>query len=219
MSMPHHRICSILIGLLLQTLPVLGSDDLQKVAARAGSDRYQLRPGDTIELNFPFVSAFNQTVTVQPDGYVILRVIGDVRVENQTVPELTQQLRTRYATILRDPMITIEVKDSVKAQFTVTGEVERPGKYELRGEITVAQGLAMAGGFKQGAKRSDVRLFRSGSNAGAEVVQLSAKQLRGNHTDGELRLRPGDVMFVSKSHLPALGTLISVGYLLTWFVR
>ena len=38
--------------------------------------RYRLTPSDVLELTFPYVTEFNQTVTVQPDGYVTLRAVG-----------------------------------------------------------------------------------------------------------------------------------------------
>src|SRR4051794_10584045 len=49
--------------------------------------RYRLQQGDTFELIFPFVTGFNQTVTVQRDGFVSLRLVGDVKAAGQTVPE------------------------------------------------------------------------------------------------------------------------------------
>src|SRR6185369_328312 len=48
--------------------------------------RYSLRPGDVLELTFNFSPEFNQSVSVQPDGFVTLREIGDVHVAGQTVP-------------------------------------------------------------------------------------------------------------------------------------
>ena len=70
---------------------------------------YRLRSGDVLELNFPFVPDFNQTITVQPDGFVTLRALGTLRVQSMTVPELTEKLRTEYDTILQDPVVTVEL--------------------------------------------------------------------------------------------------------------
>jgi polysaccharide export outer membrane protein len=92
---------------------------------------------DILDLNFPFTPEFNQTVTVQPDGYITLRAVGDLHVEGQTVPEVTQSLRTAYGKILRDPVITIALKDFDKPYFIVSGEVARPGKFDLRSDTTV----------------------------------------------------------------------------------
>src|ERR1700730_17738047 len=49
--------------------------------------RYQIRRGDTFDLEFAYSAEFNQTVVVQPDGYITLRGIGMVPVEGQTLPQ------------------------------------------------------------------------------------------------------------------------------------
>lgn len=182
--------------------------------------RYRVRQGDSLELLFPFVPAFNQTVTVQPDGYVSLRVVGDVQVEGQTVPELEAALRARYAAIMRDPVMTIALRDFEKPYFIASGEVERPGKYELRGETTVAQALAMAGGLKDRARRSQVLVFRSTSGDGIEVKELDLKRmLNQDRPESDLKLTPGDMVFVPKRRIPASSTYLPVLSLLPWLIR
>jgi polysaccharide export outer membrane protein len=162
--------------------------------------RYQLCRGDVLELDFPFTPEFNQTLTVQPDGYITLRAVGDLHVEGQTVPEVTQALQTAYRKILRDPVITIALKDFDKPYFIVSGQVGRPGKYDLRGDTTVTQALAIAGGFNDSAKHSQVLLFRQASSDWVEVMKVNLKQmLRAQNLSEDLHLRPGDMLFVPKS--------------------
>jgi protein involved in polysaccharide export with SLBB domain len=62
------------------------------------SPRYRIEPGDTFDLTFELSPEFNQTaVAVQPDGFVTLRSVGDVKVAGQTVPEVTQTLKQAYS--------------------------------------------------------------------------------------------------------------------------
>src|SRR5437899_2721664 len=61
--------------------------------------RYQMCRGDIFELSFPFTPEFNQTITIQPDGYVTLTGVGDLYVVGKTVPELRESLQTVYAKI------------------------------------------------------------------------------------------------------------------------
>src|ERR1700686_2452266 len=79
--------------------------------------RYKLRPGDAFDISFELSPEFNQTVTVQPDGFVTLRGMGDVHVAEQTVPQLTATLRIAYSKILNDPLISIVLKDFEKPYF------------------------------------------------------------------------------------------------------
>src|SRR5439155_12747122 len=84
--------------------------------------RYTLRPGDAFDISFELSPEFNQSVTVQPDGFVTLRGIGDVHVAEQTVPQLTGTLRTAYSQILNDPIISIVLKDFEKPYFIADGQ-------------------------------------------------------------------------------------------------
>jgi polysaccharide export outer membrane protein len=172
-------------------------------------ERYRVRTGDSLELLFPFVPSFNQTMTVQPDGFINLRVVGDLHVAGQSVPELAQVLRERYAVILRDPVINVELRDFEKPYFVAAGEVERPGKYDLRGDTTLMQALAVAGGFKERAKKTHVVVFRRGPG-GPEAVQvqeIDAKRvLEGKQLVDDARLEPGDLIFVSRTHVPNMAT-------------
>jgi polysaccharide export outer membrane protein len=162
--------------------------------------RYQLKKGDTLELNFPFVPSFNQAVTVQPDGFITLHYLGDIRVEGKTVPELRAMLRAQYEKILQDPVLTVELKDFEKPYFIVSGQVDKPGKYELRGETLVTQAVALAGGFKEQAKHSQVLLFRRVSDEWVQVKRLNLKKMfHRSNLQEDLYLQPGDMLFVPTS--------------------
>src|SRR6202049_1296701 len=64
------------------------------------NQRYQLHSADVLELTFPYTPEFNQSVTVQPDGYISLRGAEDIRVEGQTLPEVSKSLRIAYSRVL-----------------------------------------------------------------------------------------------------------------------
>ena len=183
--------------------------------------RYRLRAGDVIELNFPFVPAFNHTITIQPDGYVTFRAIGGVRVGGLTIPELTDTLRTKYATILRDPVITVAVQEFEKPYFIVAGEVERPGKYDLRGDTTVTQAVAIAGGIKDHGKYSQAAVFRRLPDGRFEAKTLDLKKMLNEaQLSGDMRLESQDMIFIPRGrHVKAselTSTLASSLWILTF---
>src|SRR5437867_3469504 len=140
-----------LSGIVLLTCPLAGRTNLsgsnQEPAFQERFPRYRLRAGDVLELNFPFTPEFNQSVVVQPDGYINLRAVGEIRVQDKTTPEVVEALRSVYGTILRDPTITVELKDFEKPYFVVGGEVAKPGKYDFRGDTTFVYAVSSAGGF------------------------------------------------------------------------
>lgn len=164
------------------------------------SPRYQLRKGDSFDLDFALSPEFNQTVAVQPDGYVTLKGVGSIFVEGQTVPELTETVRAAYAKILHDPVITVALKDFDKPYFIAAGQVTKPGKYDLRGPLTVTEAVAIAGGFNENAKHSQVVLFRPASNGMFEAKLLNVKKLLASRNLSEdVYLQPGDMLYVPQS--------------------
>jgi len=162
--------------------------------------RYKLRPGDVFDVVFELSPEFNQTVSVQPDGYITLRGIGDVHVAEQTVPQLTATLRTAYENILHDPLISVTLKDFEKPYFIADGQVGRPGKYDLRGTTTLTEAVAMAGGFQDSAKHSQVLLFRRVDDnwVSAKIFNLKKMEKSGNLGE-DPTLHPGDMLFVPKN--------------------
>jgi polysaccharide export outer membrane protein len=137
---------------------------------------------------------------VQPDGFITLRGIGDVHVAGEKVPELTDTLRQSYAKILNDPQISVVLKDFEKPYFVADGQVGKPGKYELRGETTVTQAIAVAGGFTESSKHSQVLLFRRVDDQWTEARIFNVKKMEksGKLTEDAV-LHPGDMLFVPKN--------------------
>jgi polysaccharide export outer membrane protein len=153
-----------------------------------------------LQITFPLTPDFDQTVTIQPDGFINLRGVGDMYIAGKSVPELTGALRKVYAQFLHDPVIDVELKDFEKPYFIAGGELGRPGKYELRGETTVAEAITIAGGFTDKAKHSEVVLFHRVPGGWDQAKKLDVKRMLGNKDLTEdLQLRPGDLIYVPKS--------------------
>lgn len=198
-------------------------DDLSNLAGLWSGGRYKIAPGDVIELNFPYVPEFNQTVSVQPDGFVSLRGLPDITAAGRSVPELKADVMEAYAGILRDPVVTLVLKEFEKPSFIVGGEVQRPGRYELRGGLTVTQALAVAGGKTSGGKVSDVLLFRRMGNDLVEVKRIDVARMYSKRDLSEDPVvRPGDTLFVPKSLYAKIEPFIpkpTAGFFLNPFYR
>ncbi|MEJ2008955.1 MAG: polysaccharide export protein [Acidobacteriota bacterium] len=215
-------ICAVLLAAALPAFPAQGkektivsnastqlADNAAQMAAGGTEEqitlsrrnnRYRLTDGDVLDLDFPFTPDFNQTITVLPDGYVSLRGIGGMHVGGDTIPEVRRSLQRVYAKILRNPVITVTLKDFEKPYFIVGGQVRRPGKFDLRGDTTVMEAVDIAGGFTDNAKHSQILLYRRVSNGWVEVRKLDLRDmLRGKNLNEDPHLRAGDMLFVPKS--------------------
>jgi polysaccharide export outer membrane protein len=161
---------------------------------------YRLCKSDVLDISFTFSPEFNQTVTVQPDGYVALKAAQQVYAEGMTIPDLGVAIREAYMGMLHDPGVSVILKDFDKPFFIAGGEVGRPGKYELRSDTTVAEAVAMAGGFTPRAKHSQVVLFRRVADEVFESHLLDIKaMLNSRHLQEDMHLKSGDLVFVPQN--------------------
>lgn len=183
--------------------------------------RYQLCAGDVIDVGFTFSPEFNQTLAVQPDGFVTLRDAGDIKVEGMSVPEVRAAIVRAYANVLNKPEVTVTLKQFEKPYFIATGQVTKPGKYELHGSTRLTEAIALAGGFTDAAKYSQVVLFRRVSREWMEAKVVDVKKMLAQK---DLRedpfVNPGDLVYVPQtkfSHLrryipaPGVGLNVSPG--------
>lgn len=161
---------------------------------------YKLQPSDILELAFTFTPDLNQAVTIQPDGYANLRDIGLVYASGRTVTEFTESIKKAYSRVLKDPEVTISLKDFQRPYFIAAGEVTHPGKYELRMNTTLAEAIAVSGGFSPRARDSRVLLYRRAEGHWLKPRITNVKHLLGKgQLEEDLLLQPGDLVFVPTS--------------------
>jgi polysaccharide biosynthesis/export protein len=180
--------------------------------------RYQVRSSDVLKISFPITPEFDQTVMIQPDGYISLRAAGDLYVEGKTLPEVIEAIKKTYSKILHDPLIDVLLTDFEKPYFIAGGQVEKPGKYDLRGDTTVAEAVQIAGGFTEKSKHSRVVIYRREPDGWLKVSQLDMKKmLARNDLTEDIHLHPGDLIYVPqnglskiKSFIPSTGLGMSI---------
>jgi polysaccharide biosynthesis/export protein len=186
------------------------SKDASEPQLQVREPRYAIHAGDSFDLNFELSPEFNQTgVTVQPDGFITLRGVGDIQVDGQTVPQLTHTIQVAYADTLHDPIISVVLKDFEKPYFVADGQIAKPGKYDLRGTVTLTQALAIAGGMSDSAKHSQVMLFRRVNDQWLEAKVFNVKKME---KSGKLFedpfLHSGDMLFVPKNAISKFSRFI-----------
>lgn len=162
--------------------------------------RYTLQAGDIFDLIFEFSPEFTQTVTVQPDGFVTLRGIGEKHVAGLTTPETIALVKSAYSEILKNPVVTISLKEFEKPFFVADGMVTRPGKYPLRSDTTLMEAIAIAGGVNDMAKRTQVVIFRRASNQWMETKVIDLRRIvKDKDLSEDIVLQPGDMIYVPQT--------------------
>ena len=222
-------IAGAVLPALAQSLPATTTDGAESALEPGGlqdsrdadpewthwtSGRYRITPGDVLEFTFPFVPELNQSVAVQPDGYITLKDIPDLRAQGRTVAQVKADVLAAYAPFVRDPVVTVALKQFETPYFVAGGEVAKPGRYELRGATTLTQALAVAGGATTRANVSRVMLLRRHAGDQVEVKRINVSRMYAKKDLSEdPMLRPGDSIVVPKS---AFGKLAPVVDVLIW---
>jgi polysaccharide biosynthesis/export protein len=198
------RTIILAIAVFILTLPMVAhaQDQRPPRLTTVTEERYRLQPGDILEISFRYSPEFNQTVTVQPDGYISLEVSGDLKVAGTTVEEARRMILRKASERLQDPVASVMLKEFQRPYFVVAGEVAQPGRIEMRERVTALQAIMLAGGMKESAKSSQVVVFRKINSDMAEVKLLNLKSIRRtSDLENDLTLQPGDMVFVPRDKM------------------
>lgn len=165
-------------------------------------DRYTLTAGDVLDIQYRYTPEFNQTITVQPDGYISLQIGGDVKVGGRTLQEVRSLVLVKARERLASPEVIVVLKEFQRPYVVVAGEVNQPGRIELREKLTAIQAVLLAGGMKETAKSSQIMVFKRLNADTAEVKVLNFKTLKKtSDLENDLMLQPGDMILVPRNRI------------------
>lgn len=165
-------------------------------------ERYHIHEGDQILVEYTYTPEFNQTVTVQPDGFVTLRVGGDVRVAGRTIDEVKAMIEKSASVRLKDPVVALTLTDFQHPYFVVAGEALSPLKYEMREHLTVLQGVMLAGGIRQTGKEKQVVLIHGLGTGDQQIYLLDLKNVASNKIfEHDMDLSSGDIIYIPRNKL------------------
>jgi polysaccharide export outer membrane protein len=183
----------------LVVLLVAGSAHSQQLQQRP---RYLLRPGDTLDLQYRLTPEFNQTVMVQPDGYINLNEAGTVYVGGMTVDQAHDTIIQKVSAKLKDPELTLSLESFTHPYVVVAGQVAKPGQIELKENTTALGAIMLAGGFTPDAKAGQVILFRKMNDSIAEVKVLHLSSIHKTaQLEKDIALQPGDMILVPQDRI------------------
>ena len=176
--------------------------DIQTVqAVAAPSTEYRIGVGDKLDVRvFQVADLSFEELVVDTSGNINLPLIGAVRGAGRTAGEMSTDIAERLAArYLRDPQVTVTVKEAANQKITVDGAVTKPGVYEMRGSTSLLQAVAMAEGPTRVADLTKVAVFRSiDGRRSVAVFDLSAIR-QGRASDPQVL--GDDVIVVDTSQL------------------
>jgi polysaccharide biosynthesis/export protein len=178
------------------TVLAQAADALPRASATP-TQEYAIGPDDLLAVVYWGDKDLSAEVVVRPDGFISLPLINDVQALGLTPGALAERIRQLAAVYLEEPNVTVVVKQINSRKVFITGEVGKPGQYQLSGPTTVLQLIAMAGGLTPFAKTEGIAIIRTGPGGPVTFTFNYKKAARLEDLDSNIVLLPGDTVIVS----------------------
>lgn len=181
-----------------------------RVTTQQTEPAYRLKPGDKLSVRFLHQPELNDAaVLVRPDGLISLQIVDEIHAAGLTAPQLKKAIEKAYSEILLEPVVTVSLIEFVAPRAFVSGQVTKPGSYDLRNGQTVWQAIALAGGFTRDAHRKMVLHARPVGERTLKVTVIDLTQLLTPGTqESDLKLEDGDYLFVPDSKLSRFNRVV-----------
>lgn len=171
---------------------------------------YRIHQGDKLSVKFFYQPELNEvSVVVRPDGFISLQMIDDLRVEGLTAAELKKHLEKEYEEILLKPLISVTILEFVAPRVYIGGQINKPGRYDLRDGQTLVQMVFLAGGFTRDANMNLVVRARPDGKGGWQYQAANvSKILNRKGREPDLMLEDGDYIFIPESKISRINKAV-----------
>ncbi len=206
-------------ALVFFTAPMVHAQTRSGSAATQQSEPYRVGAGDVIRVDVAGRTDVSGTFTVAEDGTVTIPVVGNVRVQGRTAPEVRSDLSRRISLFDRSsPLVTVTVAEYKSRKIFVLGAVLLPGIYAFAEMPTIWDAIAEAGGPLDDANLSAVEMIPGDATGGRRTQTVDvAGAIRESRAESLPKLRPGDTVRVPRgqnaSSVLLMGAVVRPGAL------
>jgi protein involved in polysaccharide export with SLBB domain len=169
----------------------------------AASPQYVLRPGDVVQVKVYQEDDLTSVSRIGKDGTITIPLLGSVKVVSNSLEQATIIIRDLLAKdYLVDPQVNLNVTEYARRRFTVLGQVQKPGTYDMPADeaVSLLQAIATAGGYTRIANSHRITVQRV---VGSEkkLVRLDAEALAVDKKEKPFEILPDDVIVVGEKWL------------------
>ena len=160
------------------------------------STDYIIGESDLLAINVWHEQELSRVLPVRADGKISLPLIGDLAAGGLTPAQLQAAIVEKLRSYMENPEVTVIVQEPRSQFFTIVGEVMKPGPFPLGQRLSVLDGLAMAGGFKDFAKVKRMYVLRTKRDGTTEKIPFDYKKALGGSTTQNFLLTARDTIVV-----------------------
>lgn len=193
------------IVVLLLAMSAIGCSGLSEeiiAETKHTTNEFLLGPEDVIDIVVWRSDDLTQKdVVVRPDGKIAMPLVGEVEASRRTAKELAADIAERLKEYKGNPTVYVKVKEANSYHVYVLGDVAKPGKYQVKSQVTVLQAISMAGGFTPYAARNKAQVRRTvvGPPGHSKEFKIPVPYDDLMSGDGEIKdfvLKTGDMVVV-----------------------
>jgi len=160
---------------------------------------YRLSPNDVVRIKVFQEDDLTTEMRIAKDGTATFPLLGTVNLGDKTVDEAASLLRDLLGKdYLVNPQVTLTVVEYSKRRFTVLGQVQKPGSYDIPSEesVSLLQAIAMAGGFTRLAVQGKVTITRT--LGGKKTMTVDVKSAANDPGTRPFEILPDDTIIVAE---------------------
>ena len=202
--------CLLVMGrLVAQTAPSKPANDSKPleaspaaVVAPEGStkphdDTFVIGDDDVLAINVWKEPDVSRSIPVRSDGKISLPLAGEMQAAGLTPLALEREIASKLQNYISEPEVTVMVQQINSQKFNILGMVAKPGSFPLTNSATVLDAIALAGGFRDFAKKKSIYVLRRNADGSEARLPFNYNQvLKGQNPAQNIKLQPRDTIVV-----------------------
>lgn len=173
------------------------TDPAQPVSKRAEDDSFVIGPDDVLAVNVWKEPDISRSVPVRSDGRITLPLVGELQAAGHTPSQLQKEIVIKLQSYISEPEVTVMVQEVRSQRFNILGQVVKPGSYLISNSAKVLDAIALAGGFRDFAKKKSIYVLRPNANGEQSRLPFNyAEVVKGKNPEQNLELKPHDTVIV-----------------------
>ena len=164
--------------------------------AKAHDDTFVIGNDDVLAVSVWKEPDISRSIPVRSDGKISLPLVGEVQAAGLTPAALEKDIASRLKNYISEPEVTVMVQTVNSQKFNILGQVAKPGSYVIANSPTVLDAIALAGGFRDFAKKKSVYVLRQGPGGESRIPFNYKDVSQGKNMAQNIKLQPGDTIIV-----------------------
>jgi polysaccharide export outer membrane protein len=165
-------------------------------ADKPHDDSFVIGNDDVLAINVWKEPDISRSIPVRSDGKISLPLVGEVQAAGLTPLKLEKDIADKLKNYISEPEVTVMVQQVNSQKFNILGQVTKPGTYVIANSPTVLDAIALAGGFRDFAKKKSIYVLRH-SASGESRLPFNYKDVsQGKNMEQNIKLQPGDTIIV-----------------------